>query len=249
MKRFPFYLGDETQESGDKCKYPTKSLRSAESFQFHTAAWACINIQHEKKDGNKYKLLIWEEETELRRREWTQGSSLKKKRRREMAESRLPGLRDLTLSSCHGSMEELTEHLLGRRQTDAEVGNRGVLWLDGRATFLQGPHKFSETCHFLPGSLHFLLPLLLGNRGRVHFEVENSCFQRIVVSLEQEEANGQELVKSFQNEHLAASLRHKNLILLNVWPINPGKCKHIHTLHTDSIPSFCFVYSPWRERI
>lgn len=58
MKQFPFYLGDETQESGDKCKYPTKSRRSAESSQFHTAARARINIQHQKKDGNKYKLLI-----------------------------------------------------------------------------------------------------------------------------------------------------------------------------------------------
>lgn len=58
MKWFPFYLGDETQESGDKCKYPTKHLRSAESFQFHTAARAFIDIQHEKKDGNKYKRLI-----------------------------------------------------------------------------------------------------------------------------------------------------------------------------------------------
>lgn len=57
MKWAPFYLGDETQGSGDKCKYPTKKLRSAESFQFHTTAGASINI-HEKKDGNKYKLLI-----------------------------------------------------------------------------------------------------------------------------------------------------------------------------------------------
>lgn len=58
MKQFPIYLGDETQESGDKCTYPTKTLRSAESFQFHTAAGASVNIQHGKKDGNKYKVLI-----------------------------------------------------------------------------------------------------------------------------------------------------------------------------------------------
>ena len=138
--------------------------------------------------------------------------------------------------------EDLTEHLLWRWQTKAEVWHHGVLWLDRRATILQGPHKFSETCHFLPSSLDFLLPLLLGNRGRVHFEVENSCFQWIVVSLGQEETSRQEWVTG-----RAFKINIFSYVTVHIYQKSDlSQCVHVNpsiiTWHYTQTPSFALLY-------
>lgn len=86
---------------------------------------------------------------------------------------------------------DLTQHLLRWWQTEAEAGgvhNGVVLWMDQIASILQWAQEFPETRHVLPKSLNFLLPLLLGNSGRVHFKVENSGFHWIIVSLRQKGA-------------------------------------------------------------
>lgn len=85
---------------------------------------------------------------------------------------------------------DLTQHLLWWWKTEAKAGGVHtwvVLWMDHGTSILQWAHEFPETYHFLLKSLNILLALLLGNRGRVHFEVENSGFDGIIVSLRQKD--------------------------------------------------------------
>lgn len=79
----------------------------------------------------------------------------------------------------------LTQNLLGRRQDEA--GGGGVLRVGRGASALQRAHQLPEKRHLLPESVDVLLPLLLGDRGGVHFEVEDSGGDGVVVSLRETE--------------------------------------------------------------
>lgn len=67
---------------------------------------------------------------------------------------------------------DLTQHLLRWWQTEAKargVHTGVVLRMGESGSVLHRAQEFPEMRHFLPKSLHFLLPLLLGNSSRVHF--------------------------------------------------------------------------------
>lgn len=73
----------------------------------------------------------------------------------------------------------LTQNLLRRRQAEAGL----VLQSGRRAAVPQRAHHLPEARHFLPQGLTVLLALLLGGGGGVHFEVEDSGLDGIVVAL------------------------------------------------------------------
>lgn len=101
---------------------------------------------------------------------------------------------DVTLL-CH-----LTQHFLWRSQTKAEAGVvRVILGMPHSTSTLQRAYKIPEPCHFLSESLHFLLALLFGNGGGVHFEVENTGFDWIVVSLRHRDID--QTAISYRAEH------------------------------------------------